>query len=150
MNLFPGEEYLVRSNNERLVLTTHRIELSSKDWGASYRNTLFLEDISSIEVRYTSLSLALIIGVILIVGGFMWAAQADVQLFNAATIGGGFAVLIYILSRRHVVSICPNGGHALNFEVGSMSSEEINDFVDKVQLAKAARRNAISNKFHST
>lgn len=140
MNLFPEEEYLVRSNNERLVLTTHRIQLTSKDWGASYRNILFLEDISSIEIRYTSLVIALFIGIFLIVGGLMWTGQSSISPLNGVTICGAFAILVYWLSRRHVVSISPNGGRSLNFEIGSMSEEEVNDFLDKVQLAKAARR----------
>jgi hypothetical protein len=143
MDLFPGEEYLVRSNSERLVLTTHRIELTNKDWGSSYRSILFLEDISSIEIRYTSLLIALLAGIVLIVGGIMWFNQSSVSPLNPATIAGGLAILFYFLSRRHVVSISPNGGRPLNFEIGSMSQQEVNEFIDKVQLAKLARRNQL-------
>lgn len=140
MELFASEEFLVRSNNDRLVLTTHRLHLSSKEWGQAYSNTLFLEDISSVEIRYSSFVLGLMIGGFLILGGLMWAQQGSVPPFNAATIAGGVFVLFYFLSRRHLVSITPNGGKPINFEIGSMSNEEVNDFIHKVQLAKERRR----------
>ena len=69
MNLFLNEEFLVRSNNDRILLTTHRIQLTSNDWGSSYRNVLFLDDISSIEKRSSSLFLAFVIGIFLLIGG---------------------------------------------------------------------------------
>lgn len=140
MNLFPSEEYLVRSNNDRIILTTHRIQLTSKDWGSSYRSILFLEDISSIEKRSSSLFIALVIGIFLLVGGMMWANQADINQINPATISGIILIIVYFLSRKHVVSITPNGGKSLNFEIGQMSDEEVNEFIDKVQLAKLVRR----------
>lgn len=145
MNLFPGEEMLVRSNNDRVILTTHRLQLSSKDWGASYRNTIFLEDIGSIENKYTSLFISLVIGILLIAGGLLYAQQGEMLPFNPITIVGGIAVLVYFFSRRHVVSITPMGGRSLNFETGPMSEAEITDFIDKVQLAKLARKNKIMN-----
>lgn len=148
MNLFPGEELLVRSNNERIILTTHRIELSSKEWGTSYRNTIFLEDISSIEIRYTSFILALLLGILLITGGLIWSSQAEITPFNVSSIAGGFSILVYFLSRRHVVSISPNGGRAINFEIGSMSNLDLEEFIDKIQLAKLARRKHFQTKQH--
>lgn len=140
MDLFPSEEYLVQSNNDRLVLTTHRLQLTSKDWGSSYKNILFIEDISSIEVRYSSLVIALVIGVFALIGGLMWANDSSVSQLNIATISGIILIIVYFLSRRYLVSITPNGGKPLNFEIGQMSTEEVNDFIDKVQLAKHARR----------
>ncbi len=140
MNLFPGEELVVRSNNDRLVLSTHRLQPSSKDWGASYQNIIFLEDIGSIENKYTSLFIALVIGVLLIVGGLLYAQQNEIAPFNPMAIAGGSAMLIYFFSRSHVVSITPIGGHSLNFETGPMSEDEVADFIDKVQLTKLARK----------
>jgi hypothetical protein len=146
MQLFPNEEYLVRSNNDLLVLTTHRIQSKSKDWGSSYENTLFLEDISSIEIRYSSLFLALVIGIFLIVGGLIWSNNEGISPFNYSTIAGAFAILVYFVSRRHVISITPDGGNPINLDIGHMGSEEIHDFIDKVQLAKAARVNNLYHK----
>ncbi len=47
--------------------------------------------------------------------------------------------LLYWFTRRHVISITPDGGKAINFVVSSMSTEQIEDFVNKVQLAKVHR-----------
>lgn len=139
MELFDSEELLVSSNNDRLKLTTHRIQLNNRDWGSSYRIVVFLEDISSIEVKYSSLFIALIVGIFLIIGGF---SLPDLSSdYTRIFVGVGiFLVFIWILSRRHVVSITPDGGKAVNFEIGRMSSEEVDDFIHKVQLAKLARR----------
>lgn len=120
MELFSFEEYLVRSNNDRLILTTYRLHLRSKDWRQSYSNTLFLEDISSIEVRYSSFFLGLVLGIALIVGGIMWAQSGEVPPINLITISGCFLILIYFFTRRHLVSITPNGGKPINFEIGAM------------------------------
>ncbi len=61
MQHLPDEEILVTSNQDTIVLTNQRIHMSDKQWGRTYQITIFLENISSIEVLYKSNPLFIII-----------------------------------------------------------------------------------------
>ncbi len=54
MKLLPNEEKLITSNEDRIILTNFRITKRDEIWGKSYRISIFLEDISSIEVHFKS------------------------------------------------------------------------------------------------
>lgn len=144
MELFSSEEFLFRSNDEQLLLTTQRVSVRTKEWGQAYNNTIFLEDISSVETRFSSLLSMLVIGIVLIAGGLFWGQSSNGAIFNGACIFGVIALLVYFLSRRHVVRITPDGGHAIEYEIGSMPQTSVDEFIHKLQLAKAVRRQALS------
>jgi len=140
MQLLPEEDYLVRSNDDTVVLTTHRIKVRNKDWGMSYQNVIFLEDISSIEIRYSSWFIVLVLGFVLIGTGLFIAGQNNGDLFNIATGGGALLILLYFLSRKHVVTITPDGGKGMDIQIKNMQDMQVEDFIEKVQIAKMARR----------
>ncbi len=144
MTLLPNEENLVTSNGNKLILTTHRIQLRDSDWGNSYSIVIFLEDISSIETRYKNNVVFLILGC----GGILLGIYLSSQTYNGASLNVGFiAGVIFLLGwfflRRHVISISSNGGSSLNFEVGQMSKDQIETFTDNVQSAKLKRLNQL-------
>lgn len=61
---------------------------------------------------------------------------------------GGFTLaviflLLWLNSRRHVVTISSNGGAKLNFLVEGMGEGQVQDFVDKVGAAKVGRMNQL-------
>ena len=70
MKLLPNEEKLITSNEDKIVLTNHRIQMTDSFWGQSFTISIFLEDISSIEIKYKSNILLLILGAICVLGGF--------------------------------------------------------------------------------
>jgi hypothetical protein len=140
MQLLPDEEILVTSNQDKIILTSQRVHLSDKQWGRSYQITLFLENISSIENVYKSNPAFLVVaGLSLAVGLITVEREYEGGMaFAAFTIALVFLVL-WLNSRSHVVTISSNGGGKLNFLVAGMSEGEVQDFVDKVEAAKAGR-----------
>lgn len=142
MKLLPNEEKLITSNNDKVNLTNHRIQMRDSVWGKSYTISIFLEDISSIEIKYKSILWLLILGSLCLL--------SEVYMLNN---GGGNEWLLILgigfiaawwFSRRHVISISSDGGSSLSFIVEDMGDEKINDFVYNVSLAKQARVNQLA------
>ena len=142
MQLLANEERLVSSNQDKVLLTTQRISLSEKEWGRSYQITIFLENISSIENLYQSNPLfAVLSGFSFLVGVILLGQGRD---SNATFVFGCFAIavvllIIWLSSKRQVVTIASMGGAKLNFRVTGMSADQIEGFIDKVLAAQATR-----------
>ena len=142
MQHLPDEEVLVTSNQDTIVLTNQRIQMSDKEWGKTYQITIFLENISSIEVLYKSNPLFLVIAGLCLLFGLLALPQAQANGSNISI--GGFVVgiiflILWFFSRSRQVSIASNGGSKLHFRVDGMSAPEVTDFIDKVIHAKAIR-----------
>jgi hypothetical protein len=140
MKLLPNEQKLITSNNDKVILTDHRIYMTEKEWGQSYSNSIFLEDVRSIETKYKSYIMFIILGVLFFLASIFFAGQ---------TKSGGlflFGIIIcivffgtWMLTRKHVISITSVNGTSLNILVKSMSEDAINNFVYRVSLAKQER-----------
>jgi hypothetical protein len=144
MQLLPDEELLVTSNQDKVILTNQRVHLADKEWGRSYQITIFLENISSIENVYRSNPLLLVIAVL----GLGVALVTYNRTYDGALTIGGFAagvifLLLWLNSRRHMVTISSNGGGKLNLPIDGMSEAAVQDFVDKVEAAKGGRMNQL-------
>ena len=131
-----------------MVLTNLRIHINEKKLGYSYKNTIFLEDISSIEDKFTSLIIALIVGIfsgtIWLLYLFNFISPQNPNEPNIQFISFGVSILsnlLYWLSRKHIVSISSNGGKPIDFSVNNMNEEMIDDFIFKVQESKKQRIN---------
>jgi hypothetical protein len=142
MQLLPDEEILVTSNQDKVILTNQRVHLTDKQWGRSYQIILFLENISSIENVYKSDPVFLIVAALGLAVGLV-TVEREYEggvAFAAFTVALVFLVL-WLNSRSHMVTISSNGGGKLNFLVAGMSEGEVQEFVDKVEAAKAGRIN---------
>jgi hypothetical protein len=112
--------------------------------GHSYSITIFLEDISSIEIRYNSHIIFLILAAIV---GLFWVYllfASSGYSSNGSSPTGAFLLallfaLLYWITRRHVISISSDGGKSLNFLVSQMKEDQIQEFTHKVHAAKAER-----------
>jgi len=151
MHFLSDEDLIVSSNENKVILTNLRIHLSDREWGRSYSNTLFLEDISSIEVRYRSNIIFLGLGILGLLAWLGVATNESVSTQQSMLYLGVALVLLvlYWLSRKHVISISPNGGKSINFEVSNMDSLQIEDFVGKVQEAKLSRLKEIKTTYET-
>jgi hypothetical protein len=144
MQLLPDEELLITSNQDKVVLTSQRVYLKDKEWGRSYQIILFLENISSIENVYKSNPVLLVIAALGLIVGLVTVDRAyDGGLWLGAFTVAGIFLLLWLNSRRHVVTISSNGGAKLNFLVEGMGEGQVQDFVDKVAAAKAGRMNQL-------
>lgn len=143
MKLLPNEEKLITSNADQVVLTDHRILLNERVWGRAYTNSIFLEDISSIETEYKSNPLLLILATLCILGGIYLDSVSYHSRGNAliGCILGVFLLAIWWFGRNHIVSIEPNGGSALRFAV--WGKIEIGDFIHQVSVAKQKHINLL-------
>ena len=149
MTLLPNEEKLIISNDEKVILTTHRIRMADSYWYNSFSIVIFLEDISSIETKHRGNILILIFSCLEILSGFYFSWQKyGYSPLNFNFIGGIFLLLFWWFSRKHIVSISTRGDRALNFQVDQMSKAQIENFIYTVQLRK--RKGQINSiKFNS-
>ena len=130
MTLLPHEEQLVVSNANKIVLTNQRIWMTNKEWGNSYSIVIFLEDIRSVETKYTSNTLFLALTCTGFLGSFYWFS-----FFFGSLIFG----LLWWSMRRHIISISAGSGVSLNFRIDQLSESEVAEFIDSIQEAKAKR-----------
>jgi len=144
MKLLPNEEKVLTSNEDKIILTNYRIQMTDSEWGQSFNISIFLEDISSIEVKYKSYIFLLILAVICVLGGFYLASQhgGSSSLIGGLVLGGIFFA-IWWFTRKHVISISSDGGSSLSFLVTGMNDEIISDFIYKLSLAKYIRVNQL-------
>ncbi len=144
MILLPNEEKLLSSNNDKVVLTDLRVRMTDYALGKTYTIIIFLEDISSIEVRYKSQIILLILAGISVFGGFFMNSgyHEDSSVMWGFVLGAMFFIA-WLLTRRHIISIASDGGAVINFIVEGMSEDKVSDFVDRLSLAKHERINKL-------
>lgn len=145
MKLLPAEELLLSSNENKIMLTDHRLCMKDGNSESSYSISMFLEDISSMEVKYRSRPFLWIMALLCGIGGVYLLSERSSGDFGYAVLAFAVAFLIaWWLSRKHVVAISSNGGAPLIFEIQGNSSEKINDFIYRVALAKQVRVNRLA------
>lgn len=145
MRFLPNEEKLITSNKDKIILTNYRIQMTDRVWGQSFTISIFLEDISSIEIKYKSNILLLLLCTICVLGGLYIAGQSNgIEGMLGGVILGGIFFAMWWFTRKHIISISSDGGSSLNFIVQGMGDEKIHDFVHNVSLAKQARVNQLA------
>lgn len=143
MKLLPNEEKLITANEDKIILTNHRIEMTDSVWGQSFTISIFLEDISSLEIKYKSNIIFIILGVICLLGGVYMAGQGGSEAMIGRLVLGGIFFALWWFSRKHIISISSKGGTSLNFMVQGMGDDKIADFIQNVSLAKQTRVNQL-------
>src|SRR4051812_31343750 len=101
------EEGLVVSNEGKIVLTNQRIEMKDRDWGRSYSIVIFLEDISSFEVRYKSniiFATLAVIGIIMSIY-FSFTGNYENNLLGITLIASLVFFVLWWISKQHIISI---------------------------------------------
>src|SRR6218665_2541364 len=142
MKLLPEEKQLFSVLNE-IILTTHRIQLNEPGfWGKqSFAISIFLEDISSIELKYKGkLWLLRLVGVCVFCGVCGYIGNEDTTRVGGFFLAG-ILLIIWQLTRQRTISISSHGGTSLNFTVQYINDENIDDFLYKIMLAKQTRAN---------
>ena len=145
MTLLANEHEVLTSNENKIVLTNKRIQMTEKEWGRSCKITIFLENISSMQILYKSNILWLILAILsLLFFGFALLRNDRFEYYDKTPMQISFVVglvfiALYSFSRRHIISIHSNGGKPLEFTINRMSDSQIEHFFDKVQVAKDER-----------
>ncbi|MCX6306490.1 MAG: hypothetical protein NT040_16120 [Bacteroidetes bacterium] len=144
MKLLPNEENVLTSNEDKIILTNYRVQMTDSLWGQSFNISIFLEDISSIEVKYRSYPFLILLGVLFVLSGSYLGGQHG---GSGAMTGGIVLGLLFFaawwFTRKRVISISSDGGSSLNFIVTEMSDDTVADFIYKLSLAKNNRVNQL-------
>jgi hypothetical protein len=149
MTLFSNEHVISSSNGGKIILTDQRIHMNETEWGKSYKITLALEDISSIEYLYKSNILWLVLaGISLLFAGATYingdSSQQGISVYGFA--GALLFFIFWVFSKKQMVSITPNGGKSLQFMTENMKEDVVEEFLYKVQLTKAQRIYSLYNE----
>lgn len=139
MKLLPNEEKLLAFNRDSVTLTNLRIQFSDIKWGQSFSISIFLENISSVETKYTSNPLLLILGAICIVAGIFLGTGGIIP----GILLGVFFFISWLITRKFILSVSSNGGSSLTFEIKDIEDEQINNFIYNISLAKQTRVNQL-------
>lgn len=144
MKLLPNEQKLLSLSSNEIILTDHRIHMTDQVWGQSFSINIFLEDISSIEIKFTHKLFLLILAGLFVFGGYYSSGGfAGSSPMYGGLFFGGICFAIWWFTRKHVVSVSPNGGSPLNFKIRGMDSNAIEEFVYKLSTAKQNRVNQL-------
>lgn len=137
--LFERERLISQSDNNEITLTSHRIRYNSSSTGRGHVISIALEKISSIEIHYKSWILVLLLGILFVGAGIIIGANNNGEAMILVLILGGVCILLYFLTRKHVVTISSDGGAKINFETKGMKRETLLDFINKIEVAKSNR-----------
>lgn len=142
MSLFQDERIITSSKNDTLILTNKRIRKQENRGSSKYLGSIHLEKISSIEMAFTAYWLILVAGIISFLIG---AAQLFVdfggsynspEMMLSALVIGGILLALYFGTRKHVITISSDGGAKIVVETKGMKSEDVLDFIHKIEWAK--------------
>jgi hypothetical protein len=136
-HLFPSEELITQSDDKIITLTTRRIPYKTKSWGRAHLISMNLEKISSVEVRYKSWVIILLIGVLLCIAGLYFGANNAGDLMMAGVGLGFLCVVLYFVTRKHVITISSDGGAEINFHTSRIKDEKLMEFINMVEKAKS-------------
>jgi hypothetical protein len=131
----PNETRLLSSDDDRLLLTTHRVRFEAKSAAFRRVTSILLEEVSVCEIASRSKPWLLALALLLV----LMSLLAQPTPYNdARPLGFAFAVicaLAYLATRGQVISVRSSGG-AINVPTRGMGLEKAKDFIDQVELAK--------------
>ncbi|MCB0284699.1 MAG: hypothetical protein KDF60_19105 [Calditrichaeota bacterium] len=118
MNSLENEKLILQSDNRQIMLTNFRLRYHKNTSRNSDFNSIMLDKISSVELTYESKLWMLIIGIITI-----------------PIVIGVIMIIVFFITKKHVVYITPDGGKPIVFETRGMKREFLEDFINKVEGA---------------
>ena len=140
MQLQPNETTILTADKNQVILTDLRICGDFKDGGNAQKTFIYLEDISSIQIVFRNYVMIMWLGILVLGYGLFLIIQGDPDERGIASLILGMAFIIgWYVTRKRVISIYPNGGLPLEISTNLMDEQVINNFIEKLQLAKTER-----------
>lgn len=130
--LIPGEQIVISSDNDVLVLTTKRVRYDSVVWGRSKLTSITLDAVASCGLITRSSPLLLILAAIAVAGAFIQRGDSLVGLLVVAVV----LVVAYFLTRKAVISVASNGGQTILVPTKVMNRDAIIGFIEAVEREK--------------
>lgn len=119
MESIENEKLITESVNNQLRLTTHRLRYHNEPTKNSNFTSIMIDKISSIELTYHKSSIWLLI----------------IGILTLPILVGIILIFMFFTSKKHVVSITPDGGKPIIFETKGMKRDFLEDFINKVEDA---------------
>lgn len=141
--LLPGEELIVTSENGAVTLTNKRLLITGN---ASF-SSVYLEDISSIQVSYYGDVYYLAVVMVLVFSIEQFALNIeDRMVFLAIQFASCVAVaFVWWLFRRAVISVNTKARKEFLIPVNKKGFSKIPDFIDRIHVEKNRRIEQLSN-----
>ncbi len=149
MTLLTNEELLFSSEGSDIILTNQRLQFTESEWGYAHRTIVFLENISSVEVRFQSNVWLIAFSVILAFSGMFMHNSQDLtsESHNGWLILGFgssiFTLVLWWFTRKRILTIYSFGGQAMSVEIQKFGDRVIEDFLQKLFQAKVNRSNSM-------
>lgn len=96
MQLLPNEEILLTLHSDKCILTNKRIQSIEEDWGRYHLTIMFLENISTVEIKKTNNPILLGLALLGFVAGII-----SLDSLNSTMSQAGFFVGIILLLPIH-------------------------------------------------
>ena len=140
MKLLNNEKIIISSNNNIFALTNYRVVLESVLLGETYRNIIFLEDISSVESIYKSRIIYLILAALSVIFG----------MYHDSFLGGVLLAIIFLglwwVNRKRIIVIKPNGGKSIEILLSNVGKDDAPELIHQISQAKLDRINYLHSK----
>jgi hypothetical protein len=145
ITLFPDEKIILKSDNNQVILTSHRICYEYKEWSRAYNQSIMLEHITSCENFSIKKSILLVIAAVCFVSGLLCVSNEDEELFGLLTLIAIVFVFLFWLTRKNYIVIgSPSTKMSIN--VKRMSRENVLSFINNVEQTKHMRLLSINAK----
>jgi len=140
MNLLKDESVITTSDDSRLILTTHRVRYDSGNSGDSSMTSMMLQHVSSVQLISRSYPLLILIGILLIAGGFAVGSNRYNSSGEGFLIVVGFIVgIAYFFTKQHTCIITSDGSSKIVFSTTNMKRASLLEFIDKIEEAQSKR-----------
>lgn len=139
MNFIEGEKVILETSKSSLVVTNIRIRTYFKGKFRSKFDSILLDNISSIGIRYRANSVYLFISIISVVVAVaqvfgMYLSETISEIIALITgVSGIIFLLLYYNSREHVLTVSSKGGGEIKIVLKELEREDAIKIVDIVE-----------------
>jgi hypothetical protein len=135
MILQPNEEELFTNSIRTFIITNYRVYRQHKGNFSEYSMTIFHKDIASIEKKFNSSIILVLLTLISICGFFYLLTNGNEKQSIVSLIFAFLFGVIWYLTRKHKLIITSHGGTKLKYIV-SGNDEEIINSIDLISSMK--------------
>lgn len=130
--LLPGEQIVLSSDNDVLVLTNKRVRYDFTSWGQSNLIGITLDSIASCGLITKTFPFLLILAAVAVLAAFTQRGSEMFGLFIVAAV----LVAVYFFTRKAVISVASNGGQEILVPTKGMARDAVIKFVEAVEAEK--------------
>lgn len=144
IKLFEGEKIVSQSNEDSIILTSHRICYEFSTWGNSYNQNIPLEHITSCENKATSLIILYQLALASLLISFGLGID-DIRAGVVGFVGFVFLIAIYRRTKKNLIIIA-SPSTKMEINVLGMEKEKILEFIDLIEETKHIRVRALNKE----